>query len=229
MHSVPTLRYPSGHWQVKAPSALMHCWLGWQSCSSRSHSSMSVCISEISFHTSQNVIIVRKHSIIYLDRNGWRADEGHSVPLICTQQLKISHHVESRLLSHAGWWTPRRPPAWVGFSLQVQFLKHSSCSCVKSSKFLHWLSAPPWTHTYTHTDCTNMLPPVPTPAMATCPSQIVAADNKFTLSLTHINMPNDRWSHGHLSTSNSQSYKPDTHPHSCLPVARSPEDRGWSQ
>lgn len=125
-------------------------------------------------------------------------------------------------------WTPRRPPAWVGFLLHVWFLKHSSCAGVKSSKFLHCLSAP---HglilIHTHTNCTNMLPPDPTPATATCPSQSVAPDNKFTQSHTHTNMLNDHSSCGHLSNSNPQTYKPDTHPHSCLPEARNPEGRGY--
>ncbi len=44
MHSVPTLRYPSGHWQEKEPSLLKHCWLGWQSWMSCSHSSTSVFV-----------------------------------------------------------------------------------------------------------------------------------------------------------------------------------------
>lgn len=113
--------------------------------------------------------------------------------------------------------------AQVGFSL----LKHSSCSRVKSSKFLHCLSAPRGLIlTHTHTTCTNMLPPVLTPATTTCPSQSVATNNTFT---QHTHTLNDHSSCGHLSSSNPQSYKPGTHPHSCLPVARNPVGRGWSQ
>lgn len=56
--------------------------------------------------TCKNLVIVRKHNIIQHDRkiqcDCWGAADGNHVPLICTQQLKISHHAESCFLCHAG-------------------------------------------------------------------------------------------------------------------------------
>lgn len=184
-------------------------------------------------HTCQDVITVGKQGISQPDRqiqrDCWRADDGRSVPLVCTRQLKIS-------LNHAHAGRPA-PPRLGLFSLRVQFLKHSSCSRVKSPKFFRCLSVcnPPCglILTHAHTDCTNMLPPVPTPATATCPSQSVAADNTFTQSHTHTNVPNGGSSRDHLSKPSDplrgRATKADTHPHSCLPAARTPEGRGWSQ
>lgn len=213
-HSVPTFRYPSGHWQVKAPTELMHSWLGWQSCSCLSHSSMSVFVGV--------VIQTFKTLLLWANTPSCSMTDIYSVSVTCHWPLRSPYlhpAAENIMLSHVCCVMQAT------FSLQV--LKHSSCPRVKSSKFLHCLPASRGLMlTHTLTDCTHMLPPVLTPVAATCPSQSVAANNEFTQPHTHTNMLNNRYSCGHLSTSNPQTNKPDTHPHSCFPEARSLEGMG---
>ena len=164
MHSVPTLRYPSGHWQVKAPSELIHCWLGWQSCSSRSHSSTSAFVGEMRTHVRIYVQHCRETQCIC-----WRVDYGAPFPPFAPKQLKPFHHAETYLLSHKGHRNTSSSADI--FCPKERLLKLSSCSRVRSSKFFHCLSAPLLTHARSHPH----MPPVPTPASATCPSQSVAS------------------------------------------------------
>lgn len=109
------------------------------------------------------------------------------------------------------------------FSLQV--LKHSSCLRVKFAKFLHCLLPPADSCSLTPTQiaptcCLQsqhlLQPPVPhnlwppTISLHNC-----------THTQAHLTIP---WPPVHLQP--PQTHKPDTHPHSCLPEARSPEDTG---
>lgn len=127
-HSVPTFRYPSGHWQVKAPTELMHSWLGWQSCSCLSHSSMSVFVGEAIQRYTFNMLL------LWANTASCSMTDIYSVSVTRHWPLRSPHlhpAAENIMLSHVCCVMQAT------FSLQV--LKHSSCPRVKSSKFLHCL------------------------------------------------------------------------------------------
>lgn len=152
----------------------MHSWLGWQSCSSRSHSSMSAqSETGTHTHTCENVVIVSNHSITYLDRemqcDCWSAADGRSVPLIYTRRPKITHHADSCLLPSCRLMETS-PLGFLAASPTLKARQLFSCETFQNSSTV---CLPPHglVHTHTHTDCTRMLPSLPAPAMATCPSQ----------------------------------------------------------
>lgn len=137
MHSVPTFRYPSGHWQVKAPTELMHSWLGWQSCSCLSHSSMSAFVGVVTQTFKTPLLRANTPSCSMTDI--------YSVSVTCHWPLRSPHlhpaaenitlsHV---LLCHAGHF--------LATSLKTQQL--SSCEIVQIPALSARL---PWTHAHSH-------------------------------------------------------------------------------
>lgn len=215
MHSVPTFRYPSGHWQVKAPTELMHSWLGWQSCSCLSHSSMSAFVGVVTQTFKTPLLRANTPSCSMTDI--------YSVSVTCHWPLRSPHlhpaaenitlsHV---LLCHAGHF--------LATSLKTQQL--SSCEIVQIPALSARL---PWTHAHSHP---HRLHPHAASSPNTCCSHLSLTicgrqQCVYTTPHTHTNMLNNRSSCGHLSTSNPQTNKPDTHPHSCFPEARSLEGMG---
>lgn len=147
----------------------MHCWLGWQSCSSRSHSSTSALVGEEKQGDKRQKCGYVEQTCCDLS---WR-DHGVSVgghtmaALICTCQLKIPHHADSCLLPDTS-----SASSTSRFLIAGSFLKEQqlfSCEILQIPQ----LSAcpPPWTRTHSHplTDPTTcclqpqhlLRPPVP--------------------------------------------------------------------
>lgn len=98
-------------------------------------------------------------------------------------------------------------------------------------KFLHCLSAPPYTRTYSHP---HRLHPHAAFTPSTCHGHLSLTNWLPTVNLRNHTHTNKRaqwsfilWPPVHLQPPGG--YKPDTHPHSCLPGARSLDGRGLSQ